>query len=99
MQPFSEEGVQGDFFDVGAQLSYSHPINRSKRLYLEYSLGVGYISTDYNDYHMAYDTPEFGDIKVIQYPWMNNKLRSVLPTRLGVSLAWHVFSRSKGGER
>ncbi|MFR9513121.1 MAG: DUF3575 domain-containing protein [Rikenellaceae bacterium] len=98
IQPFSEEGVQGDFFDVGAELCYSHPITKSKKLYLEYALGLGYLSTDYNDYYMAYDTEEFGDIKVIPYPWMNNKLRCLLPTRLGVSLVWHIGS-TKGGSR
>lgn len=97
IQLFSEEGVQGDFFDVGAQLCYSHPI--ANKLHLEYTLGLGYVSTDYNDYYMAYDTDEFDDIKVIPYPWMNSKLRSVLPTRLGVSLVWHIGTSSKGGQR
>ncbi|MFI3305165.1 MAG: DUF3575 domain-containing protein [Rikenellaceae bacterium] len=85
--------TQGDFFDVGAQVSFSHPI--AKNLYLEYAVGLGYLSTDYNDYYMAYDTEEFGDIKVIPYPWMNSKLRSLFPTRLGVSLVWHINARSK----
>ncbi|MFI3277464.1 MAG: DUF3575 domain-containing protein [Rikenellaceae bacterium] len=99
IQPFSEEGVQGEFFDIGAQVCYSHPITKSRRFYMEYALGIGYISTNYNDYYMAYDTEEFGDIKVIPYPWMNSKLRSVLPTRLGVSLVWHIGTKAKGGSR
>lgn len=97
VQIFSEEGAQGDFYDLGAHIGYSHSI--AKNLYLEYTLGLGYISTNYNDYYMAYDTEEFGTIKVISYPWMNNKLSSVLPTRLGVSLVWHINSNGKGGSR
>ncbi len=97
IQIFSEDGVQGDFYDVGAQLCYSHPI--AKNLNLEYTLGLGYVSTNYNDYNMAYDTEEFGDIKVIPYPWMNNTLRSILPTRLGISLVWHIKSSTEGGKR
>ncbi len=99
IQPFSEEGVQGDFFDVGAQICYSHPITKSKRLYLEYALGLGYMSTDYKDYYMAYDTEEFGDIKVIPYPWITSKLRCILPSRLGVSLVWHIGTKAKGGAK
>ncbi len=97
LQPFSEEGVQGDFFDIGGEIGFSHSIARN--LHMEYTIGVGYISTDYNDYYMAYDTEDYGDIKVIPYPWMNSKLRSVLPTRCGVSLVWIIGSNTKGGER
>lgn len=97
LQPFSEEGVQGDFYDVGAMISYSHSIARN--LNLEYTLGLGYLSTKYNDYYMAYDTEKYGDIKVIPYPWMNNTLRTVLPTRIGVSLIWLINSKGEGGRR
>ncbi len=99
LQPFSEEGVQGDFYDVGALVSYSHSITKRNNLYLEYMIGVGYLSTKYNDYYMAYDTEEYGDIKVIPYPWMNHYLKSVLPTRCGVSLVWHINSKGEGGSR
>ncbi|MFI3267429.1 MAG: DUF3575 domain-containing protein [Rikenellaceae bacterium] len=97
VQIFSETGVQGDFYDVGAQVGYSHQI--AKNLHLEYTLGLGYISTKYNDYYMAYDTEDYGDIKVIPYPWMNSKLSTVLPTRLGVSLVWLINTNRKGGNK
>ncbi len=95
IQLFREEGVQGDFYDLGAQICYSHPI--AKNLHLEYSLGLGYLSTDYNDYQMTYATDEFGDVKVIPYPWINSSLKSLFPSRVGVSLVWHITSSKKGG--
>ncbi len=88
IQLFSPSGVQGDFFDAGAEIGYSHSI--AKNLHLEYTVGVGYLSTDYNDYDVVNNTDEYGDIKVIPYPWMNNSLKSVLPTRCGVSLVWTI---------
>ncbi len=90
VQIFSETGAQGDFFDVGGEIGYAHAIG--KNLHLEYTIGLGYISTDYNDYFMAYDTDEYNDIKVIPYPWMNNKLSTILPTRCGISLVWVIKS-------
>ncbi len=95
VQPFSDTGVQGSFSDVGAQVGFAHPIARN--LHLEYTLGLGYLSTDYEDYKMVSDTEEYGDIKVIPYPWTLNSLKSIFPTRCGVSLVWVI--KSKGGRR
>lgn len=97
IQPFSETGVQGTFWDAGAEIGYAQPI--AKNLNLEFTLGVGYVSTTYNDYYMAYDTQEYGDIKVIPYPWTKTRLSTVLPTRFGVSLVWVFDSNKKGGNR
>ncbi len=88
IQPFTRTGVQGAFTDVGLEIGYAHPIARS--LNLEYTVGCGYVSTKYEDYKMVNNTDEYGDIKVIPYPWMQNRLRSVLPTRCGVSLVWTI---------
>lgn len=88
IQPFNPKGVQGQFSDIGVVIGYAHPI--AKNLNLEYSLGVGYLSTKYENYKMAYDTDEYGDIKVTPFPWMQNSLKSILPTRCGVSLVWTI---------
>lgn len=97
VQPFTETGVQGEFSDFGIELGYAHPIARN--LHLEYTIGAGYVCTTYNDYKMAYETDEYGDIKVIPYPWMTNKLSAVLPTRFGVSLVWVINTKGKGGNK
>lgn len=88
LQPFTSEGVQGEFSEVGALVGYAHSIGGS--FHMEYSLGVGYLSTSYEEYKMAADTDEFGDIKVIPYPWMQNTLKTILPTRVGVALVWVI---------
>ncbi len=88
IQPFSKKGVQGSFFDAGAHIGFAHPI--AKSLNLEYTIGFGYVSTSYNDYEMVNNSVEYGDIKVIPYPWINNTLKSILPTRCGVSLVWVI---------
>lgn len=95
VQPFTEEGVQGEFYDFGAMVGYSLPLSNSFNL--EFNLGFGYLDTEYKDYYMAYDTEEYGDIKVIPYPWMNNTLKAFIPTRGGISLVWNI--KSKGGRR
>ncbi len=88
IQPFTRTGVQGYFSDYGFEVGYAHRIARN--LNLEYTIGLGYVSTNYEDYKMVNSTDEFGDIKVIPYPWMQNSLKSILPTRCGVSLVWLI---------
>ncbi len=95
IQPFTATGVQGTFFDSGLEVGYAHPIARN--LHLEYTIGLGYVSTSYDNYKMVSDTDEYGDIKVIPYPWLNNSLKSILPTRCGVSLVWTI--KNGGGQR
>lgn len=95
IQPFTKEGVQGYFWDAGAMLGYSLPL--SDYFNLEFNLGLGYVDTEYKDYYIARDTEEYGDIKVIPYPWLTNSLKAVLPTRGGISLVWTI--KNKGGHK
>ncbi len=95
IQPFTKRGVQGEFSDFGLELGYSHPIARN--LNLEYTVGLGYVSTRYEDYRMVRNTDKYGDIKVIPYPWMKNSVRTLLPTRCGVSLVWLIRTKRGGG--
>ncbi len=93
IQPFKETGVQGYFNDYGLEVGYAHKIARN--LNLEFTVGVAYLSTKYYNYKMAYETDEFGDIKVIPYPWRNNSMKTVFPTRCGVSLVWTIKNGGK----
>ena len=89
-------GVQGNvFLLLGLQAGYAHSIGKNLRL--EYSLGLGYIQTEYREYISVKDT-KFGDIKAIEYPWETRRMSGVLPSKLSVSLVW-MFSSKKGGGR
>lgn len=41
---------------------------RSRSLRMEYTLGVGYLRSNYEAYDRVRDT-KYGDIKVVRYPW------------------------------
>ena len=89
------KGVQGNaFLLLGLQAGYAHSIGRNLRL--EYSLGLGYLQTDYREYVSVKDT-KFGDIKVIEYPWETRRMSGVLPSKLSVSLVWMISSKKGGG--
>ncbi|MGN0221041.1 MAG: DUF3575 domain-containing protein [Prevotella sp.] len=90
------DGVQGDFYVMGGiSAGYAHRIGR--RLRLEYSLGVGYLRSDYREYESVEGT-KYGDIKVVEYPWEKKRISGFLPSKLEVSLVW-LFSSRKGGTR
>ncbi|MGN1226716.1 MAG: DUF3575 domain-containing protein [Candidatus Cryptobacteroides sp.] len=89
------KGVQGDVFLLcGLQAGYAHKI--SSNLRLEYSLGFGYLRTDYCEYISVKDT-KFGDIKVIPYPWQAKRTTGILPSKLSLSLVWMISSKKGGG--
>ena len=90
-QFFSRNGVQGNFFNVGIGAGYAHSI--AKNLRLEYSLGLGLIRSDYHKYKMVKET-NYGDIKVVSFPW-NKFYNSFLgPTKAKISLVWLINYRS-----
>ena len=88
-------GVQGEFF-IAAGLSggFAHAI--TKRLSMEYALGVGLLRTDYRTYEAHYcDDNTWYPIKENRgrYTWIG-------PTRLKVSLVWLINGdKKKGGSR
>ena len=89
------DGVQGDFYVMGGiSAGYAHQIG--KHLRMEYSLGVGYLRSDYSKYSPVQDT-KYGDIKVIHYPWEKKKFSGFLPSKLAVSLVWMLGTRQRGG--
>ncbi|CDN31711.1 hypothetical protein BN938_1631 [Mucinivorans hirudinis] len=89
---YNKDGYQGEFFmAAGLSGGYAHTIG--KNLHMEYSLGVGYLQTDYRYY-----TPLDGH-KVYrhsgQYSWIG-------PTKAKISLVWIPRFKAKqrmGGER
>ena len=88
------DGVQGDFYVMGGiSAGYAHSIGRHLRL--EYSVGVGYLRTDYRKYKPVEGT-KYGDIKVMEYPWEKKRLSGFLPSKLEVSLVW-LLHAGKGG--
>ncbi len=89
---WKNNGYQGEFY-IAAGLSggYAHTINRSGSLRMEYSLGVGYMKTDYS----YYEGKEDNEFLVWQhdgrYTWIG-------PTKAEVSLVWFIDWKI-GGER
>ena len=89
------DGVQGDFFVMGGlSAGFAHTLTDNLRL--EYSLGLGYLRSDFREYISVKDT-KFGDIKVIPYPWEVKRISGILPTKLQVSLVWMLSSKKGGG--
>ena len=89
------DGVQGDFFVMGGlSVGFAHTLTDNLRL--EYSLGLGYLRSDFREYISVKDT-KFGDIKVIPYPWEVKRISGILPTKLQVSLVWMISSKKGGG--
>jgi Protein of unknown function (DUF3575). len=90
-QFFNKKGYQGEFFTMGMQGGYAHSIGNNLRM--EYSIGAGYINSCYEKYSQVNNT-EYGDIKVVKYPWKKEKLHFFGPTALKVSLVWLIKSKN-----
>ncbi|MFI3266654.1 MAG: DUF3575 domain-containing protein [Rikenellaceae bacterium] len=82
---YDAEGYQGEFFiAAGISGGYAHTINKSGNLRMEYSLGVGYMQTDYRYYKEHFgidDTWHTMRQNNGEYTWIG-------PTRARVSLVW-----------
>lgn len=79
-------------FAAGVEYGYSYPIGR--RLNLDFTLGVGYLTGEYHEYL------PMGDC----YVWQDNKNRKWFgPTKAEVSLVWLLgrnnYNEGKGGGR
>lgn len=88
---WGDKGYQGEFF-IAAGLSggYAHTINKSGSLRMEYSLGVGYMKTEYREY----EPKENGEILAWKrdgrYTWIG-------PTRAKISLVWMINRKAQKG--
>ncbi len=89
---YHAKGYQGEaFVSVGLSGGYVHRIERTKSLRMEYSLGVGYLSTDYKHYHAEFCANEQWhaiEQHSGRYSWFG-------PTRAKVSLVWLINSREE----
>lgn len=90
-------GYQGEFYiAAGVSAGYAHAISRY--FSMEYSIGIGYLSTDYRKYEA-----EIGeDGKWHLYRTKRGNYSYFGPTKLKVSLVWRpVFYKKckKGGEK
>ncbi len=85
-------GYQGEFFlAAGLSGGYAHTINRSGNLRMEYSLGVGYLETNYRYYEAKEDNQFLVWQHDGRYSWFG-------PTKAKVSLVW-FFDWKRGGKR
>ena len=75
-------GYHGEFF-IAAGLSggYAHTINKSGNLRMEYSLGVGFLQTNYRYYEGVQDNKYLVWQRDGNYTWIG-------PTKAKVSLVW-----------
>lgn len=89
------KGVQGEMFILSsANFGYAHTLRKQPSLRLEYSLGLGFIMTDYRPYNTIHD-PRYGTIKARPYPWEDHRFTGLLPTNASVSLVWLINHKTK----
>ncbi len=100
---YDTKGYQSDLFLMGGLSGgYAHTINKKGNLRMEYSLGLGYMQTDYRYYESHYDdsyvSPENPDSPhwhpVRKY---TSRLKWFGPTKLKVSLVWMINRTTKKG--
>lgn len=91
------EGYQGEFFiAAGVSVGYVAPLSR--QFSLEFSVGIGYLQTDYRHYHAEQSVLDDEWYLIRQnngsYSWFG-------PTKAKVSLVWypHLKAKQKGGRR
>lgn len=84
------KGYRGKYF-ASAGLTYGYSLPLSRRLNIEFSLGVGVLYTDYRQYEAIEDYQILLWQKDGKYTWIG-------PTKAKVSLVWLLGNR-KGGRR
>ncbi len=95
---YDGNGYQGEFFiAAGLSAGYAHAINPSGSLRLEYTLGIGYLQTDYHHYQTLYDADGIWH----SVGTADGTYRLFGPTRAKVSLVWLLNCKVKkrGGAR
>ena len=88
------EGTQGDFFLMGGLTGgYAHTINKSGTLRMEYSIGIGYMMTDFKKYKSSYGTDDMWHPLYLK----SGSFSFFGPTRAKVSLVWMLNTKTKRG--
>ena len=89
---YKAKGFQGEFVVMsGLSGGYAHTINKSKSLRMEYSLGVGYIKTNYQKYESCFGA----DSKWNAVRTSNGKYSYIGPARAKISLVWMLNRKVK----
>ncbi len=82
---WKNKGYQGEFYmSAGLTGGYAHTLSRKGNFRMEYSLGIGYLNTQYREYSSVWGVDEAWHLvhrKSGNYRWFG-------PTRLKVSLVW-----------
>ncbi len=92
---WKDRGWQGEFLHAGLSAGYAHTLGRSGIWRMEYTLGFGYMGTDYREY-----VPKMGGDDQWHLMLRSRGHRDWIgPTRAKVSLVWmiHHGQRQKGG--
>lgn len=90
---WNKVGYQGEFFiAAGISGGYAHTINKNGNLRMEYSLGIGYMQTNYRQYDAEQDTNGNWHL----YRRGNGRYTWIGPTRARISLVWMINSKKKG---
>ena len=84
---YKNNGYQGEFYiAAGLSAGYTHTINKKGNLRMEYSLGVGYLKTDYRYYEGKEDNKYLVWQYDGSYTWIG-------PTKAKVSLVWMINTK------
>ena len=95
---WGDRGFQGEFYiATGLSGGYAHTLGRGNRWRMEYSLGVGYLTTRYREYTPVLERDgrwHLARQRSGRYTWIG-------PTKASVSLVWmiHYCHSAKGGRR
>ena len=86
---------QGEFWSAGVSGGYVLPLGKKKRWLMEFSMAVGFLSTDYRHY---LPTDQYD--KLIRDPYQTGTVTYFGPTKVKVALSLPInIKRKKGGER
>lgn len=92
---WNKKGYQGEFYiAAGVSGGYVQPLSRS--LSMEFSIGVGYLQTDYRRYESRFSNV---DSKWHPIRQQNGSYTWVGPTKAKVSLIWCPYFKKRGGRR
>ncbi len=91
---YKAKGYQGEaFIMAGLSGGYAHTINKKGSLRMEYSLGIGYVETNYKYYESCFN---------LEHMWHairreDGRYSYIGPTRAKVSLVWMLNRKVKSG--
>ncbi|MFI3239458.1 MAG: DUF3575 domain-containing protein [Bacteroidales bacterium] len=91
---YQNNGYQGEFYiAAGVSAGYAHTVNKSGSLRMEYTVGLGYLSTNYRYYEGKQDNEYLVWQYDGSYTWLG-------PTKVEISLVWFIDLKwQKGGKR